>query len=75
MNDVTWLDRPDGERADAVRPTEALAASAPSIALGAILFIVALVLAALEAVLARQFSHAQVAGNSPSKLGTSREAA
>ena len=75
VNDVTWLDRPDGERADAVRPTEAVAASEPSIALGAILFIVALVLAALEAVLARQFSHAQVAGNSPSKLGTSREAA
>ena len=72
---VTWLDRPDGALADAVRPTDALAASEPSLALGAILLGIALALAALEAVLARQFSHAQVSAAQASGVATSREAA
>ena len=72
---ITWLDRPDGALANAVRPADALAASEPSLALAAILLGIALALAALEAVLARQFSHAQVTGATASGTHTSREAA
>lgn len=72
---LTWLDRPGGTAQGAVTPAEAMARTEPGLALGAILLAVALALAALEAVLARLFSHAQVAGAGGVGAGASREAA
>ncbi|MFI4883263.1 MAG: hypothetical protein ACIAQU_11840, partial [Phycisphaerales bacterium JB064] len=72
---LTWLDRPGGTAEGAAQPAEAMARSEPSLALGAILLGVALALAALEAVLARLFSHAQLAGAVPSGASSNREAA
>lgn len=71
---VTWLDGPQGGLDGAALPGEALAQSEPSLALGALLLALALALAALEAVLARVFSHAQVVGGTAAG-GTTREAA
>lgn len=72
---LTWLDRPGGTAEGASQPAEAMAQSEPSLALGAILLGVALALAALEAVLARLFSHAQLAGAVTSGASSNREAA
>lgn len=72
---VTWLDRPGGAIEGAAAPGEALAQSEPSLALGALLLALALALAALEAVLARVFSHAQVVGGRTATGLTAREAA
>lgn len=75
-NALAWLDRPGGASEDAVAPSEAMSRTEPSLALGAILLGVALLLATIEAVLARLFSHAQVTG-AAAGLSTSstREAA
>ncbi|MEQ9096453.1 MAG: hypothetical protein RIE32_09345, partial [Phycisphaerales bacterium] len=70
-----WLDRPGGQIEGAASPAEAMARTEPSLAMGAILLGAALALAALEAVLARLFSHAQVAGATAGGAGTRREAA
>jgi hypothetical protein len=72
---VVWLDRPGGAIAGATTAGQAMAQSEPSLALGAILLAVALALAALEAVLARLFSHAQVAQEAGGGASSRREAA
>ncbi|UYV12171.1 MAG: VWA domain-containing protein [Phycisphaera sp.] len=74
---LSWLDRPGGATEGAVAPTQAMARTEPSLALGAILLGVALALAMLEAVLARVFSHAQVPGAAgvSTSTNTRREAA
>ncbi|MCW5755958.1 MAG: BatA domain-containing protein [Phycisphaeraceae bacterium] len=72
---VTWLDRPGGNLEGAAAPGVALALSEPSLAFGALLLLLALALAALEAVLARLFSHAQVAGDTSAPGTLAREAA
>lgn len=72
---LTWLDRPGGASEDAVAPSDAMARTEPSLALGAILLGAALLLAAIEAVLARLFSHAQVTGASGFATTRTREAA
>ncbi len=72
---LAWLDRPGGASEDAVAPGEAMARTEPSLALGAILLAVALALAVLEAILARLFSHAQIAGAAGVSTAPVREAA
>lgn len=72
---LTWLDRPGGASEDAVAPADAMARTEPSLALGAILLGAALLLAAIEAVLARLFSHAQVTGAAGVAMTRTREAA
>jgi hypothetical protein len=72
---LTWLDRPGGASEGAVAPAEAMTRTEPSLALGAILLAVALALAILEAVLARLFSHASIAGAAGVAPTMTREAA